>query len=211
MSRHASPRRRRKIGTTPWSVGGLVAVGLLLLMPGQGTFAYWSDEGTLRSADFTSGTVDVSLDGNLVGAAANGGTWTQGSFALATMLPGESRAVSFAVGNAGTANLTYGLRGSATGALAPAMRYSVYVGGAATNTGTAGAGNRTGACGGTLLAGAVSLGGTESTILSTRRALNAGAAETACLVAKLDLGAASNLQGTTATASFVFDGRQVGI
>lgn len=219
MSRHAAPRRRaprrapRRSGrsTTPFTVVALVGLAVFLLMPTGGTFAFWSDEGTMRSADFSAGSVDVSLDGNLVGTAANGGTWTQNSFALAAMLPGESKAVSFTVGNAGTTGLTYAIRGSATGALAPALRFSVYVGGTATNTGTAASGNRTGTCAGTALAQNFTLGGVENEVVSQRRTVGAGASETVCVIAKLDSAADNSLQGATGTASFVLDGRQVGV
>lgn len=188
-----------------------VLAAVVLLGSTQGTFAYWTDDASVASGGLTGGTLDITLDGNLAGSANNGGTWTQSSFALDAMLPGESRAVSFAVRNAGTAGLTYAVSGSATGGLTPGLRFSVYAGGVASNTGTAAAGNRTGTCAGTALATELTLSSSVASLVAGRRALGAGASEQVCLVARLDLGAANSLQGTTSTATIALSGRQVGV
>jgi hypothetical protein len=208
VSRHAAARRTAL--PLPLSVTLAVTAAAVLLGSITGTFAFWSDDGTVASGSLRSGTLDLTFDGNLAGAGANGGTWTNTAFALDTMLPGESVAASFVLRNAGTAGLTYAVSGSATGALAPGLRFSVYAGGAAANAGTAAAGNRAGTCGGAALATDATLGGSASVVVASRRALAAGASETVCLVARLDSSAANSLQGTTAAATLVFDGRQVG-
>lgn len=197
---------RRVLSALMAVLGAVVLLGSV-----QGTFAFWSDEASMSTGSLTAGTLDVTLDGNLAGRANDGGTWTQTTFALDAMLPGESRATSFAVRNAGTSGLTYAVAGSATGALAPALRFSVYAGGAAANTGTAAAGNRAGSCAGAAVATDVTLAAASAVLTATRRTLASGASEQVCVIARLTLDAANGMQGATATATFAFNGRQVGI
>jgi predicted ribosomally synthesized peptide with SipW-like signal peptide len=188
----------------------LALAAVALLASAHGTFAFWTDDANVQSGGFTAAALDITLDGNLAGAANNGGTWTQNSFALDAMLPGESRAVSFVVANAGTAGLTYAVTGTSTGALATGLRFSIYSGGAATNSGTAAAGNRTGTCAGSSLVTDATLSSVASTLVSTRRPLAVGANETVCVIARLDASAPNSLQGTTATSLLTFTSRQVG-
>lgn len=173
----------------------------------KGTFAFWTDSATMQTGSFSSGTLDITLGGQLVG---NGGTWNNTAFAVATMMPGESQAVSFAVANNGTVGLTYTVSGTAAGALAPSMQFSVYPG-TASNTGTAAAGNRTGTCTGTALATNQVLSAVSTTLVGTARALAAPAGtENICVIARFNSAAGNNTQGQTMTASLVFDAKQVG-
>lgn len=194
-------------------LGAAVAVvaAVVLLGSVHGTFAFWTDDVSMQSGGFTGGTLDLTVDGNLAGSANNGGTWTQSTFALDAMLPGESRAVAFDLRNAGTSGLTYAVSGSATGALTPALRFSVYAGGAATNSGTAAAGNRAGSCAGTALASDVTLAAATAVLVASRRPLASGATERICLVGRLDVSAPNSMQGATATAVVAFSARQVGV
>jgi hypothetical protein len=200
-------KRRSWRGPRPMT---LALAAVALLATAHGTLAFWTDDASVASGGLTAAALDVTLDGNLTGTANNGGTWTNSSFALDTMVPGESKAVSFAVGNAGSAPLTYAVTGTATGALATGLRFSVYAGGAASNSGTIANGNRTGTCAGSALVTDATLSAVTATIVSSRRTLASGASETVCVIAKLDSGAANSLQGATATATLGFSGRQVG-
>lgn len=208
MSKHraeAPARGSRLPRAALWSLAGLAVVGLGI----QGTLAAWNDTATVPSTTVQSGTLDITGNGGLVGA---GGTTSLAALSLAQAYPGESVAATFPVGNAGSAGLTYTVTGTAAGALAPGMRYAVYAGGSATNTGSAAGGDRTGTCTGTLVStsAAVTLGTGTTTVVSSARTLAVGAGETLCVRAALDAAADSNLQGTSTTASLVLAAKQVG-
>ena len=216
MSTHRSDRapsaRRRGRGRALLSLA--VVAFLATGMSVKGTFAAWTDSATMQTGSFASGTLDVTLNGNLVGpgTANNPGTWTNGSFALANLSPGESIATSFPVRNNGTTGLKYTLTGTGTGGLAVAngMQFAVYYGVNAANAGTEAAGTRLGSCGGTTPtdANGTTLTSTASTF-ATDRVLAAGAQETVCIVARLSGAAPNALQGQTMTASLLFNARQL--
>ncbi|MDE0778624.1 MAG: TasA family protein [Nocardioides sp.] len=210
MSSHRRTRTRRPRSGRLRAVASLGAVGFLALGLGaQGTFAFWTDQATVTTGSFSSGTLDITLNGQLAGAANNGGTTTLPSFALSNMVPGESQAIAFPVANNGSVGLTYTVNGSATGALAPGMQFTVATGNAG-NTGTAANGNRTGTCSGGNLATNQVLNGTSSTVVGTARSLAVGAQESICVIARLDPQADNGLQGKTMTASLIFNAKQVG-
>jgi predicted ribosomally synthesized peptide with SipW-like signal peptide len=186
----------------------------LLVTSVRGTFAAWTDNATMNTGSFTSGTLDITLNGNLVGpgTANNPGTWTHTSFTLANVAPGESVAVSFPVRNNGTLGLKYTVTGTGTGGLAVVggMQFATYFGVSAANSGTEAAGNRTGSCGGTTPtdANGVLLTSSPATF-ATDRVLAAGVADTVCIVARLNSGAPNTLQGQTMSASLQFNARQL--
>jgi Camelysin metallo-endopeptidase len=207
-----APARRRGRGRALLS---LAAVAFLATgMSVKGTFAAWTDAATMQTGSFATGTLDITLNGNLVGPGTtnNPGTWTNSTLALANMSPGESIAQSFPVQNAGSTGLKYTLTGTGTGGLAVAngMQFAVYFGVTAANSGTAANSNRTGSCGGTTPtdANGTTLTGTASTF-ATDRILASGASETVCIVARLNGAAPNSLQGSTMTASLLFNARQL--
>ncbi len=132
-------RWRRVFSARNRSLMSLGAIGFLAVGLGaQGTFAFWTDQAKVETGTFSSGTLDVTLNGALAGPANNGGSISFPGFSLNTMVPGESQAQSFPIANAGTVGLTYTINGTATGALAPAMLFEVHLGNAS-NSGTAAA------------------------------------------------------------------------
>lgn len=222
MSNHRSdaPRRRatrpartRRSGRTRALLSlGAVAV-LATGMSVKGTFAFWTDSATATTGTFTSGTLDITVDGKLAGSAGNGGSTVVANLSLSAMAPGESVAATFPVANNGTIPLTYTLTGTGAGGLAVTngLQYSVTFGAAATNTGTAAGGNRDGRCGGTASTdtNTTVLTSTAAT-LASNRALATGASDTVCVVARLSSAAPNSLQGLSGTAALVFDAKQVG-
>lgn len=205
-SRHAAPRARRHGALVAATVCALLAVALGV----HGTYAFWTDQATMSGGTITAGAVDIALDGKLVGSSNSGGTWSNTSLGLSAMVPGESQSSSFAVSNAGTAPLTYSVDATGSGTLSTALRFSVYVGGAATNSGSAATGSRLGRCDGTALVTGVTLSSVPTTVTAVRRSLPVGSSETVCLLVALDAGAANSLQGATGSAAFVFAARQAG-
>jgi predicted ribosomally synthesized peptide with SipW-like signal peptide len=213
MSSHraATPRRRRTGRTRAILSLGAVAV-LATGMSVKGTFAFWTDAATANTGTFTSGTLDISVNGAL--AAQNGGSTSLTNFKLDTMVPGESVAFSFPVKNEGTVPLTYKVTGTGSGALAVAngMQYAVFFGSSASNTGTSANGNRAGSCGSTAATdtNTTLLTATSTTLTGSDRTLASGASETVCVVARLNFNAGNDLQGKSGSASLVFDSKQVG-
>lgn len=202
MSTHRadSTRRRRSRSGRARALLSLGAVGVLATgLSVKGTFAFWTDAATVRTGSFQSGNLDITLDGGLTG---QGGTTTISALSLSNMVPGESVAANVAVANAGSVGLTYTIVGTASGELASGMQLSVF-------TGTASATSRTMTCSGTQVGSTTTLSAAAATFGAARSLASSGT-ETLCVRAELPLSADNSLQGTTMTASLVFDAKQVG-
>jgi predicted ribosomally synthesized peptide with SipW-like signal peptide len=144
MSKHRAtrPARRTSLRSKVLGVVALLAA-LLVGIGGRSTFAYWNDTSTVTSGAFSSGKLDLAVNGD----AAT--TTTVGSLALATMVPGESVAATVLVGNVGDVAFTWSVAaGTSTGPLAGALSVALYPGGTASNS-TSANGLRSGACSGT--------------------------------------------------------------
>ena len=204
--------RRGRTGRTR-AVLSLGAVGFLAIGLGaQGTFAFWTDKATVETGSFSSGTLDITLNGALstTGLANNPGTTSISGFTLTNMVPGESRAVAFPVANAGSVGLTYSVTGLGLGDLAPALQFTIATGTADNPT----INNlRTGTCSGTSISGAgkaLSTVPPGTTLVPGPRNLAAGASESICVIASLPTTVDNTFQGKTMTANLVFDAKQVG-
>jgi len=209
MATHRARAQRRRLPAVL-----LVCLGVLLGsgVGGAGTLAYWSDEGSATAGGFSTGQLDLRLDGNLAGP---GGTYVMTPATLSLMVPGESFAFAISVQNPAPATtyvgFDYTATATGTGALLPGLLWTVVPGGTVGNSGTQAAGNRTGSCtGGTTTASAVTLTGGSTAIIGTKRNLASGSSEDVCVVVRLDPAAGSSLQGTTASATLTFTATQVG-
>ena len=208
MSDTSTPSAERPRRKRTGRVRAVLTVGLLVGIGAAGTQAFWTDSATLSSSPITSGRLDLMLDGALTG---QGGTYTKTSFAIADMIPGEATATSFPVANGGSVALTYTATATASGLLPSQMTFQFYLGGTATNTGTAAAGNRNGTCTGTLQTGAPgTLTSTPQAVITPLRQLNAGSQETICIVARLQATAGNAVQGLTTTAELQFSAERLG-
>ncbi len=217
MSSHRSDRQPRRGGRNGRTRAALSLLALAVVATGasvEGTFAAWTDSATVQTGPFSSGTLDITLGGQLAGPGTtnNPGTWNNTTSTLLNMSPGESHAVSFPVRNNGSTPLKYTVTGTGSGALAVAngMQFAVYFGATASNSGTESGANRVGSCGGATPTDATgtTLTGTAATF-ATDRALTPAQSENVCIVARLSSAAPNTLQGQTMTAAFLFHGRQV--
>jgi predicted ribosomally synthesized peptide with SipW-like signal peptide len=192
----------------------VLSLGIVAGLGAVGTLAYWTDDATITSGSFSSGTLDVTLNDELAGPANNGGTIADTGFTLSDMIPGESMARTVKVANAGSIGLTYTAKAFNTGGLSPGLRWTVVAGSTAGNSGSPAAGNRTGSCSpGETTASNVTLGtseGAASTVVAPTRSILVESFENVCVIAKLESGAANALQGTSASATFIFNATQVG-
>lgn len=210
MSAHkAVAGRRRRI-----SVRAVLALGMLLGVAQLSTMASWSDQAGVNTGPIKTGTLDLKVG---VSAAdqlpAQGGTWTYDALTITDLLPGESVAARFVVGNGGSTPLKYTGTVATTNnllfnATSPGLQVTVTTGGTASNSGTKASGNRTGTCTGT--ATAVTNTGVSTTPASIGAAttLQPTATTAYCVVAKLATTATNDMQGKTTALTFVFNATQ---
>ncbi len=140
-------------------VAAIVAllVAALLLIGGRGTFAYWNDDAAVSGGTFSSGKLDLTVDG----AQGNPTAFAETNLALATMVPGESVAANVVLANAGDADFTWTASASAGGDLGPALTVEVFLGSQSGDDTTY---PRTESCSGT----AITLGGTATRLNRTQ-------------------------------------------
>jgi predicted ribosomally synthesized peptide with SipW-like signal peptide len=168
-----------------------------------GTYAHWTDDVAISGTTFTSGTIDLRVNG------LNAVTSSTLSMSGTPMVPGNSSAEVFTLRNSGTAPLKWTMTGGLAGADAGAyhsagsLRVRVVVGG--TRTGTGNAATCTG--GSELVAGAALTNAPGTAIVSARQGPIAPTATVnVCLQVTLASDAPSTLQGKTATATFTMTG-----
>ena len=190
----------------PWQSSGRVravlALGAVLGLGMSGTAASWTDAAPITGTTFTSGTIDLQLNG--VNSVASS------TLSMTNMVPGASSAEVFQVKNAGTAALTYTITGGLGGtdaadyATAGSLRLTILLNGTRSGTGSAAT-----CTGGTALASDVALtANTTTTLVGTAQGpLAAGSAVVpVCFQVMLAAAAPTTLQGKTATATFTVTG-----
>lgn len=178
----------------------LLALGLLGIGTVGGTFAFWTDSVTIEGTSFTSGTLDLQVDG----ADSHVST----TLSMTAMAPGSTSAEVVTVANAGDVPLRYSVAGGLTGgdsasyAGAEALRLTIVKDGT-----RSGSGNSATCTGGTTLLATTPLTSVAGTsLLSARGPLDAADAESLCLQVTLAPDAASSLQGKTTNLSVTLSG-----
>lgn len=171
-----------------------LSLGVVLAVGSTGTFAYWTDDVTVRGTSFTAGTLDLQVnDLNTVTAYT--------TLNLTTMVPGNSMAGTLVIRNNGNVPLKY------TGATAATNTDGKNLAGNLTARVTLGAVSGTSpamTCGGTLVAG----GGTTTiaTLTTPKRELAPNTTETICVEVTLPAGAPSTVQAGKTDVTFTFTG-----
>ena len=194
MAKHSTSRLRctaRGLRSTP--VRAVLSLGVVFGLGAVGTLAYWTDDATLTGGTFTAGTLDIKLSG----ADNNPAAFTT-DFAMSNMQPGDSKAASVSVQNAGSLDFTYTATGTAPGALNSTLVFRVVPGGTVS--------------GGTCTGGTETFNstmGVDTPVITTNRPLASGANESFCVSASIPSGATTG-QGLSTTASFTFNAKQVG-
>ncbi|MDN4161612.1 TasA family protein [Nocardioides abyssi] len=107
--KHAAHRAQRqpRRGRTAVAIASLLA-GVLVLVGGQGTFAFWTDEASVGGATIQAGTIDLKVNGK--------DSHITTTLGMAAMVPGDSVAEVITLRNSGSAGLTYTLTGGLSGA-----------------------------------------------------------------------------------------------
>lgn len=198
MSRHEVPTTSSGFGARARTLlsGGkpraVASLGIVLGLGAIGTLAAWSDSATATSGVFSTGSVNLQLNGSS-GPAVAFTTLTKTG-----MMPGDSVAATLPVKNNGTVSFSYTMAAVATTApeLAPSLKVTV-------STGTV---NGTACSGGTVIANNTPLvSGGSANLISTARPLAAAATETLCFQVTLDPAVTTTAQNKTVNTSFNFN------
>lgn len=197
--------RLPRLGST--KTRAILSLGIVLGLTSVSTLAAWTDTATMTTGNIQSGSLDLQLSGNLAG---QGGTWNNTALAMSDMVPGESLAVTVPVQRAtGTIGFSYTAAATASGGLAPFLRWTVTNGSAGTAATNAN-GIRTNTCGGTAITSNSTLSATATSVIPTARTLSgATMSENICIRVELPATAANGAQAQTSAASFVFSATQL--
>lgn len=199
MSSHRASRRARGPWWRSTRVRAALALGVVLSVGATSTLAYWTDQATIASETFTSGTLDLTA-GPTTGSEFLTGTgpnsWTYSALTLTSMIPGDSVSKTVVLRNSGVAALR--VNGTVTssnnnlavaGTPSQGLQVVIVDGATATTPTTDGAtGVRTGGCtaGTTVYTQNVSTTSTGTTIYSTsptdtRPSLTSSQTRTVCV------------------------------
>lgn len=195
MSTHRATQRRSGCVTSV-RVRAVLGLGAALGIGATSTLAAWTDDVVISGTTFTSGTLDLRVNG-----ADSIPAYT--ALNLSNMVPGNSVAALLTVSNVGTSTLKYRASSAATDTvvgknLAAALTVKVTADPSVTGTGLA----KT--CAGVALTGS----GTSLTgsLIATGRQLAPTGTETLCVQVTLNSSAPTELQGGGTTATLTFTG-----
>jgi spore coat-associated protein N len=187
--------RRRRSALLALTIGGLAALSLTGVAM---SMAQFTDQATVPSNDFTTGTVDISTSP------------TTSLLSLGNMAPGDTVNGSLVVTNAGSLNLRYAMSTSSTNADVPVplnLRSQLSLQVKTIGTSCA-AFNGADVVTLALLSTNPGFGSNAQGADPGDRTLAAAASETLCFRVTLPLGTGNAYQGATTTATFTFDAEQ---
>lgn len=173
-------------------IRALLALGGVLGLGAVSTLASWTDDAT-ATAQFTSGTIDLALDG----AQGNPDPYKLTSLTVDDFKPGDSRAATLPVQNAGTLPFTYRMTVSAATANTLSKSLTVTV----TTGSVSGSGNHSSCNGETILETAKVSG---SPVLERSTSIPPSQDETLCLEIGLAATTPNDAQGQSTSVDFAF-------
>ncbi|MFF1555572.1 SipW-dependent-type signal peptide-containing protein [Rhodococcus erythropolis] len=196
----------RRIVDATVSVRGRVVLsfGMIVGLGAVGTLAAWSDTSTATSGTFTTGAIDLQINGSQGRPTAY--TFSALNSAAAALLPGRSAAAALTVQNRQNLAFTYTMNVSGSGTIGPGLILSVFE----KSTPTAGAGSTT-CVGGTQIA-AVNLSTAAQPIGSAPRPVGTGPTtrdDVLCIQLTLPATAPNTVQGATGKVIVTFEGTSV--
>lgn len=181
----------------------LLSLGIALGLGAVGTFAYWTDEVTINAGAFTSGTLDIQVNGQ--------NAYSSSSLSMSAMVPGSTSAEVLVIKNVGTAPAKYTVTGGLSGTNASDFSAAATAGLLVTIR-AGGTVSGSTCIGGSVVFTEAPLTNVTTTSLVARRPATAlgaanglgvgGGTESLCVQLKLSDAAATGLQGKTATVVF---------
>ncbi len=199
MSEHRAQRRQgRSLGSV--RVRAALGLGVLAMAFTGGSFAFWTDSVPISGGTFTSGTLDLQVNGADTAATT--------TLAMPQMVPGSASAEVVTVRNHGTAPLRYAVSGGLTGADASAYGTAAALRLTIVRNGTRSGSGSTATCtGGSVLVASVALTTVTSTaVLALQGPLAAATTDSLCVKVELAADAPSTLQGRTAVLALTATG-----
>ena len=187
--------------TRRWVLPLLLLLVLVGAAGGAGTFAYWNDTATVNGDTVTSGTLDLLVNGQ----QGNPTTYTWSTLTMTDMAPGESKAATLTLSNAGSVPFTISATAVATGNLDPHVTATVVVGGAATSDATY---PRTETCTGGSQTFSNTLGNTGKTVIASSSSVASSGTLVVCVVLTLASNAPNSMQGKSYAPTFTFTATQ---
>ncbi|MFC9515177.1 SipW-dependent-type signal peptide-containing protein [Nocardiaceae bacterium NPDC056970] len=199
MSRHVSSELPTGVGARARAVltgsrtRAVASLGIVLGLGAIGTLAAWSDTAVATSGTFSTGSINLQLNGN----EGNPTAYAFTTLSKSNMMPNDSVAATLPVQNTGTVPFNYTMSAAATAStLAPYLKVTV----------STGAVSGTACSGGTVLANGVALvSGGNVNLVSPARNLANGVNETLCFQVALDTSVPNTVQGQTINVSFNFN------
>ncbi len=177
----------------------LLALGVLGTALVGGTFAFWTDTATVTGGTFTSGTLDLEVDG--------ADSLTTTTLPMAAMAPGSTSAEVVDVSNAGNVPLLYSVAGGLSGSDSTLYDSSGALLLTIVKDGTrSGSGDSATCTGGTTLLAATALTTTSTSLITGRGPLAAADSESLCLQVTLASDAPSSLQGKATDLTLAVSG-----
>ncbi|MDX6326998.1 MAG: hypothetical protein QOK15_3352 [Nocardioidaceae bacterium] len=175
----------------------LLSAGTVIGVSVTGTLAVWSDSVTVSGSTFSTGTIDLQVNGL---DTVTGYT----TMNVSTMVPGNSTAGVLTVKNNGTAPLKYYVDATASNADGKGLgsALTVKVTGDAVTSGSSPAVT----CAGTALANTGTSFAANLLASTSPRLLAAGASENLCIQATLPGSAVTGLQNATTNVGFTVYG-----
>lgn len=197
--RAPSHRGTRRAAGPSVRLRALLALGVLAVASVGGTFAFWTDDATVTGGTFTSGTLDLKVDG----ADSHVST----TLSMSAMAPGNTSAEVLAISNGGNVPLRYSMTGGLSGSDSALYSSSSALLLTIVKDGTrSGTGNSATCTGGTTLLAATPLTTSTASLLSARGPLAAAGAESLCLQVTMAAAAPTSLQGKATDLNLTLSG-----
>lgn len=191
-------------------IRAVLSLGIVLGLTSVSTLAYWTDEAQMTTGTIQAGSLDMLINNNLPG---QGGTWANSAMTASNMIPGDSFAFTVPIQRApNTAAFAVTATGTASGELAPHLRWSIHEGTAGTSTTNTATGIRSNTCSGTQLSSNVALSGTAATLIPAANAVNLGGttfSKNLCIRVSMPTDTGNAAQSKSGTAAVNFTATQL--
>lgn len=226
--RRAAKREQKQLrrhGRRRWFGQGrtraLLATGIMFGLGATGTYAFWTDQGTISSAELQSGTLDLTAressggSDNLTGTGPN--NWNYTALNINDMLPNESISRTVVIRNSGSTpfrfNATVASSDNDLTSGSNGLQVIVFDNStAASQTGSQSAGNRAGTCSGgsQVFSGFVSTSSSSNIFGSDVSLPNNADTRSLCVRVVLNSNAPNSLQDESTDVVLTFNATQLG-
>lgn len=189
----------------------VMTMGLIAGFGAIGTTAAWTDTATVVLPSFSTGTLDLTINGDKE-TQGQGGTHTMAGFKLNDILPGESVATELIVANEGTVGFSYDISARMIDSDVPASGSHLMLelwSGEPTNQRADVPGTRRGTCADGVGHVKTHLSKSGTTIPNFTNKLAPNDKTRYCMIVRLDEEAPNTYQGKSGTIQLTIDAEQL--